>query len=189
MSQENEQLHNPLHGLKLDTLLNELVTHYGFDILAEYTRINCFKSNPSMASSLKFLRKTEWAREKLERFYLYDFKNLPEAGEDEFEIPPRQRVIPLNIKPKKPKVLVRGEAIIPLSKDSFKETHRSKPEYKKEHKKEYNKAYKPEHKRENSHAKSSDKPSYGNSERSSNNSSKNSSNENKPFDPYADAPR
>ena len=185
MSQENEQLHNPLHGLKLDTLLNELVTHYGFDILAEYTRINCFKSNPSIASSLKFLRKTEWAREKLERFYLYDFKNLPEAGEDEFEIPPRQRVIPLNIKPKKPKVLVRGEAIIPLSKDSFKETHRSKPEYKKEHKKAYN----PEHKRENSHTKSSDKPSYGNAERSTNNSSKNSSNENKPFDPYADAPR
>jgi uncharacterized protein (DUF2132 family) len=179
MSQENEQLHNPLHGLKLDTLLNELVTHYGFDILAEYTRIHCFKSNPSMASSLKFLRKTEWAREKLERFYLYDYKNLPEAGEDEFEIPPRKRVIALHIKPKKPKVLVRGEAIIPLSKDSFKETHRSKPEYKKEHKKEYKKEYKPEHKRESSRPQSSEKQNSGNS----------SSDENKPFDPYADAPR
>ncbi|AWB57114.1 VF530 family protein [Colwellia sp. Arc7-D] len=177
MSQENEQLNNPLHGLKLDTLLNELVTHYGFDILAEYTRINCFKSNPSLTSSLKFLRKTEWAREKLERFYLYDYKNLPEPGDDEFEIPPRKRVVTLNSKPKKPKVLVRGEAIIPLSKDSFKETHRSKPEHKK--------AYKPEHSRSNS----SNASTSGNDERSAKSSSKSSSNENKPFDPYADAPR
>jgi uncharacterized protein (DUF2132 family) len=181
MSQENEQLNNPLHGLKLDILLDELVTHYGFDILAEYTRINCFKSNPSIASSLKFLRKTEWAREKLERFYLYDFKNLPEAGEDEFEIPPRQRIIAQHIKPKKPKVLVRGEAIIPLSKESFIETHRSKPEHKKEHKK----SYKPEHKSENSRSYTNDKPSnHSNTSRT-----KDSSNENKPFDPYADAPR
>ena len=172
MSQENEQLNNPLHGLKLDTLLNELVTHYGFDILAEYTRINCFKSNPSLASSLKFLRKTEWAREKIERFYLYDFKNLPEPGEDEFEIPPRKRIIPLHVKPKKPKVLVRGEAIIPLSKDSFKETHRSKPEHKK--------PYKSEHSRSNSTVKSNDKRERGSTK---------GSNENKPFDPYADAPR
>jgi uncharacterized protein (DUF2132 family) len=177
MSQENEQLHNPLHGLKLDTLLNELVSHYGFDILAEYTRINCFKSNPSIASSLKFLRKTEWAREKLERFYLYDYKNLPEASEDEFETPPRQRVIPLHIKAKKPKVLVRGEAIIPLSKDSFKETHRAKPEVKK--------AYKPEHKRESSRPSVSDKSSHNRGESRSNKSS----NEDKPFDPYSDAPR
>lgn len=169
MSQENEQLNNPLHGLKLDVLLDELVTHYGFDILAEYTRINCFKSNPSIASSLKFLRKTEWAREKLERFYLYEFKNLPEAGEDEFETPPRQRIIPMHIKPKKPKVLVRGEAIIPLSKDSFKETHRSTPE----------------HKHKKSRAKISDKSSHDRGESNSNNQSS----VNKPFDPYADAPR
>lgn len=164
MSQENEQLNNPLHGLKLDTLLNELVTHYGFDILAEYTRINCFKSNPSIASSLKFLRKTEWAREKLERFYLYEFKNLPEASEDEFDIPPRQRVIPFQVKPKAPKVLIKGEAIVPLSKDSFKETHRTK-----------------EYKQDNHRAKSTpDNNSQKSSEKVSSN---------KPFDPYADAPR
>ena len=181
MSEENEQLNNPLHGLKLDILLDELVTHYGFDILAEYTRINCFKSNPSIASSLKFLRKTEWAREKLERFYLYDFKNLPEAGEDEFEIPPRQRIIAQHIKPKKPKVLVRGEAIIPLSKDSFKETHRSTPEHKKEHKK----PYKPEHKSENSRTYTNDKPSHKSSASKSNDSPSVS----KSSDPYADAPR
>ncbi len=173
MSQENEQLNNPLHGLKLDVLLNELVTHYGFDILAEYTRIKCFKNNPSIVSSLKFLRKTEWARETLERFYLYSFKNLPEPGEDEFEIPPRQRIIPLHIKAKEPKVLIKGEAIIPLSKDSFKETHRSKPEHKKERKRESR----------------GDKPSHNRGESRSNDSSNESSNQNKPFDPYADAPR
>lgn len=173
MSQENEQLNNPLHGLKLDVLLNELVTHYGFDILAEYTRIKCFKNNPSIVSSLKFLRKTEWARETLERFYLYSFKNLPEPGEDEFEIPPRQRIIPLHIKAKEPKVLIKGEAIIPLSKDSFKETHRSKPEHKKERKRESR----------------GDKSSHNRGESRSNESSNESSNQNKPFDPYADAPR
>jgi uncharacterized protein (DUF2132 family) len=173
MSQENEQLNNPLHGLKLDVLLNELVTHYGFDILAEYTRIKCFKNNPSIVSSLKFLRKTEWARETLERFYLYSFKNLPEPGEDEFEIPPRQRIIPKHIKAKEPKVLLKGEAIIPLSKDSFKETHRSKPEHKKERKRESR----------------GDKPSHDRGESRSNDSSNESSNQNKPFDPYADAPR
>tara|TARA_R110002124_G_scaffold105523_1_gene256485 strand:+ start:66678 stop:67172 length:495 start_codon:yes stop_codon:yes gene_type:complete len=164
MSQENQQLNNPLHGLKLDILLNELVTHYGFDILAEYTRIKCFKNNPSMVSSIKFLRKTDWARETLERFYLYSFKNLPESGDDEFEIPPRLRVIPLHIKAKEPKVLVKGEAIVPLSKDSFKETHRSKPEHKKSYKKD------------NSHEGKSPRDNNG-------------TNEHKLFDPYADAPR
>lgn len=165
MSQEDIQLNNPLHGLKLDTLLNEVVTHYGFDILAEYTRLKCFKNNPSISSSLKFLRKTEWARETLERFYLYSFKNLPEAGEDEFEIPPRKRVIPLHIKPKEPKVLIKGEAIVPLSKDSFKETHRSKPERK------------GPNTRANVFKKSDNKKAISDSS------------DTKPFDPYADAPR
>ncbi len=177
MSQENEQLNNPLHGLKLDILLNELVTHYGFDILAEYTRLKCFKNNPSVASSLKFLRKTDWARETLERFYLYSFKNLPEPSDDEFEIPPRQRIIPLHIKAKEPKVLVRGEAIVPLSKDSFKETHRTKPEHKK--------SFKPAHTSEHKSDHHGDKRSAPKKERSSSSSST----AGKPFDPYADAPR
>jgi uncharacterized protein (DUF2132 family) len=140
--------------------------------LAEYTRIKCFKNNPCRESSLKFLRKTDWARETRERFYLYSFKNLPEPSDDEFEIPPRLRVIPLHIKAKEPKVLVKGEAIVPLSKDSFKETHRSTPEHKK--------AYKKEHSRESNSARKNEKPSH---------KSSNSSDESKPFDPYADAPR
>lgn len=107
---QNEMLNNPLHGLKLEQLLAELVDHYGWEILAEYTRIKCFEKNASMASSLKFLRKTEWAREKMERFYLYYFKNLPKADDVNFELPPRKRIIPAHQKPRKPAVLILGEA-------------------------------------------------------------------------------
>ena len=51
---------NPLHSIGLKVLLNELVNHYGFDILSAYLNINCFKVNPSIESSAKFLKKTEW---------------------------------------------------------------------------------------------------------------------------------
>ena len=88
-----EQKNNPLHGVKLEALLNELVDNYGFSVLAKEININCFKSNPSIKSSLKFLRRTEWAREKVERFYLYDYKKLPKPGDDQYEIPPRKRII------------------------------------------------------------------------------------------------
>lgn len=65
------QKNNPLHGLKLETLLQELVDFYGWDILDTAMRFNCFHTKPSIASSVKYLNKTEWAREKLENFYLY----------------------------------------------------------------------------------------------------------------------
>ncbi|MEW6992346.1 VF530 family DNA-binding protein [Colwelliaceae bacterium 6441] len=116
MKTEDEQLNNPLHGLKLDVLLNELVNHYGFEILAEYTNINCFKNRATIASSLKFLRKTEWAREKIERFYLYNYKNLPKADDTQYEITPRQRIIPAHQKPGEPKVLIKGQAPAPKVK-------------------------------------------------------------------------
>ena len=109
----NHQLNNPLHGVKLETLLTELVAQYGFDILAEYTNLNCFKNRATISSSLKFLKKTEWAREKMERFYLYEYKNLPKADDTQYEITPRQRVIPENHKPRDPKVLVAGQAPAP----------------------------------------------------------------------------
>lgn len=118
MTLENEQLNNPLHGLKLDTLLNEVLDHYGWEILAEYTNINCFKNKPSVASSLKFLRKTEWAREKMERFYLYQFKNLPKADDIQYEIPPRKRIIPAHQKPREPAVLILGQAPAPKVRTS-----------------------------------------------------------------------
>jgi uncharacterized protein (DUF2132 family) len=67
---KNEQPNNPLHGVKLITILEALVTHYGWERLAKKIDINCFKSNPSIKSSLKFLRQTPWARDKVEQLYL-----------------------------------------------------------------------------------------------------------------------
>lgn len=64
------QPNNPLHGLTLESMLNELVTRLGWDRLAQLISINCFKDNPSVSSSLKFLRKTPWARKKVEDLYL-----------------------------------------------------------------------------------------------------------------------
>lgn len=66
-----EQPKNPLHGIKLADILEYLVDKYGFEDLGEEIKINSFVSNPSIKSSLKFLRKTPWAREKVESFYLY----------------------------------------------------------------------------------------------------------------------
>ncbi|MEP0072422.1 MAG: VF530 family protein [Marinomonas sp.] len=67
------QVNNPLHGIKLEQLLTELIEHYGWEELAVRININCFKSDPSIKSSLKFLRKTPWAREKVESLFLKTF--------------------------------------------------------------------------------------------------------------------
>jgi uncharacterized protein (DUF2132 family) len=64
------QPNNPLHGVKLATIIEELVEHYGWDKMADHVNINCFKSNPTVKSSLKFLRRTPWAREKVEVLYI-----------------------------------------------------------------------------------------------------------------------
>lgn len=64
------QPNNPLHGIKLETIVTELVEHFGWDELGVRIPINCFLSNPSVKSSLTFLRKTPWAREKVEKLYL-----------------------------------------------------------------------------------------------------------------------
>ncbi|MCL7462124.1 VF530 family protein [Pseudomonas sp. NW5] len=61
---------NPLHGVTLEALLTALVAHYGWDGLAQRIDIRCFKSDPSIKSSLTFLRRTPWAREKVEALYL-----------------------------------------------------------------------------------------------------------------------
>ena len=94
MSKEVNYQNNPLHGLNLKTMLTEIVDHYGFEILHAYLYIHSFKTNPSVDSSVKFLKKTQWAREKVEAFYLYKFKNLPKVSSDQFELPPRDRIIP-----------------------------------------------------------------------------------------------
>ena len=69
-----EQPNNPLHGVKLAEILQFLVAMYGWEELGQLISINCFKSNPSINSSLKFLRKTQWARDKVENLYLRSIK-------------------------------------------------------------------------------------------------------------------
>ena len=64
------QANNPLHGITLEKLLNELVAHYGWVELGQQIDIRCFNHEPSIASSLKFLRRTPWAREQVEALYL-----------------------------------------------------------------------------------------------------------------------
>jgi len=94
MSEEINYKNNPLHGLSLKPMLTEIVDHYGFEILYAYLGINSFQTNPSVDSSVKFLKKTDWAREKVESFYLYKFKSLPKVAGDQFELPPRDRIVP-----------------------------------------------------------------------------------------------
>ncbi len=101
---------NPLHGVSLKNVLIEIVDHYGFDILYAYLTINCFKTNPSIDSSVKFLKKTNWAREKVEAFYMYEFKNLPRASSEQFALPPRDRIVPEDQKPGEPAVLSLEDA-------------------------------------------------------------------------------
>lgn len=65
------QRHNPLHGLTLEAIVTALQAHYGWAGLGEQIPIRCFNVDPSINSSLKFLRKTPWAREKVESLYLF----------------------------------------------------------------------------------------------------------------------
>lgn len=65
-----EQPNNPLHGLTLEALLTRLVDHYGWEGLARHITVRCFELDPSIKSSLVFLRRTPWAREKVEQLYM-----------------------------------------------------------------------------------------------------------------------
>lgn len=67
----HNQANNPLHGVTLEKLLTELVAHFGWEELGRQIEIRCFTHDPSIASSLKFLRRTPWARERVESLYLY----------------------------------------------------------------------------------------------------------------------
>ncbi len=67
---------DPLHGIKLETIVTELVAEFGFPRLAQLIPINCFASNPSIKSSLTFLRKTPWARKKVEDLYVDTINRL-----------------------------------------------------------------------------------------------------------------
>ena len=74
----SNQVNNPLHGITLQKIVEQLVAFYGFDTLGGLIKIKCFTDNPSVKSSLTFLRKTDWARKKVEELYLNSqnkFKN------------------------------------------------------------------------------------------------------------------
>ncbi|SEG30041.1 VF530 family DNA-binding protein [Flavobacterium urumqiense] len=67
---ENSKSKDPLHGITLLRILEQLVEYYGFDTLGELIKIKCFTDNPSIKSSLTFLRKTDWARKQIEELYI-----------------------------------------------------------------------------------------------------------------------
>jgi len=69
-----EQPRNPLHGLTLERMLTDLVDYYGWEELGQRIPVRCFNCGPSVSSSLRFLRKTPWARDKVEQLYLYTLR-------------------------------------------------------------------------------------------------------------------
>lgn len=73
----DQQKNNPLHGLTLETIVTRLVKYYGWEELGEIIDINCFRNDPSIKSSLKFLRRTPWARAKVEALYIKTLNYRP----------------------------------------------------------------------------------------------------------------
>ncbi len=73
---ENNKSKDPLHGVTLQNILEQLVHFYGFDTLGELIKIKCFTDNPTIKSSLNFLRKTDWARKKVEELYIRTLPKL-----------------------------------------------------------------------------------------------------------------
>ena len=71
-----KQAKNPLHGITLEAIVTALVAHFGWENLAERIPVNCFKNDPSIKSSLKFLRKTPWARDKVESLYGFMLRDI-----------------------------------------------------------------------------------------------------------------
>jgi uncharacterized protein (DUF2132 family) len=74
------QARNPLHGVTLEAMVTALADHYGWDGLGERIPVRCFNVDPSVGSSLRFLRKTPWAREKVEGLYLFMLREERRAG-------------------------------------------------------------------------------------------------------------
>jgi uncharacterized protein (DUF2132 family) len=75
------QPRNPLHGKTLETIVTELAAHYGWEGLGQRIPVRCFTQDPSVASSLKFLRKTPWARDKVEGLYLFMLREARRQGQ------------------------------------------------------------------------------------------------------------
>ncbi len=84
MNNSEQSKKDPLHGLTLETILTKLEAHLGWDGMAQRVDIKCFKIDPSLKSSLKFLRKTPWARDKVEELYISTFVKESPWGNAEF---------------------------------------------------------------------------------------------------------
>jgi uncharacterized protein (DUF2132 family) len=77
---ENLKSKDPLHGITLQKIVEKLVDHYGFDTLGELIKVKCFTDNPSIKSSLTFLRKTDWARKQVEDLYIKSLSKFHEKS-------------------------------------------------------------------------------------------------------------
>ena len=126
-----KQRNNPLDGVNGKTMLTELVDFYGWDILYAALRIKCFQQNPTLPSCLKFLQKTEWARTKVENFYLHRFKQMPKARADQFDVKPRERSFAPNIVPRDPMPLTVEiiEEMQAQAEKNYKTSCRSRSRY------------------------------------------------------------
>lgn len=82
------QVGNPLHGVTLEAMVTALASHFGWEDLGQRVPIRCFQSEPSVKSSLKFLRKTPWAREKVESLYLFMLRERKRAAPTVHNFPP-----------------------------------------------------------------------------------------------------
>ncbi len=76
MLMSEQQPNNPLHGITLEVIVNRLVDHFGWEDLGECIDIRCFQNDPSVKSSLKFLRRMPWARERVEELYLMTYQDM-----------------------------------------------------------------------------------------------------------------
>ncbi len=108
MSKENLK-NSPLHGLSTETMLTELVEFYGWRTLDAAIELKCFRIQPTVPSALAFLKKAEWARNRVEDFYLYCFKGMPKSSLEDMELKPRERGFPDGVKPRNPKPLKPDE--------------------------------------------------------------------------------
>ncbi len=120
---------NPLYGLKMDLLLTEISQHYGWELLSEALAIERFQYHTGMKSTIKFLRNQQWAKDKVENFYLYQYKNFPCPDDKQLSIAPRDRFIAAEQQAGEP-VQITAEVIAQIDRVSrlrtYKETSAKK---------------------------------------------------------------
>ncbi|WP_019613057.1 VF530 family protein [Psychromonas ossibalaenae] len=115
---------NPLYGLKLDVLLTEISEHYGWELLSESLEINRFQFHTGMKSTVKFLRNNEWAKEKVENFYLYQYKNFPTPDDKQLSIAPRNRFISEDQQAGEP-MEITGDVVLQIDRASRLRTYKT----------------------------------------------------------------